>query len=170
MWKSCDKRIKVTSRKARVNIRGSANLLEQVHFDVLGGWAEIVEVALGVLLQVGRDGQPEGALMPVQKVVQNDAGDRAALPDAGPVADKEARALAAPQSDAVPLARVHHRLELQRRQVALGDDVLRQTRPVHNVRRLDARQRVGLHHRIRMRLPVFHCKSDKVILQIIEFK
>lgn len=94
-------------------------------FDVLGGGPEIVEVALRVLLQVRRDRQPDGPLVRVQEAVENDAGDRATLPDARPVPYKETRAVPTLQDDVVPLARVYNGLELQGREVALRDYVFR---------------------------------------------
>lgn len=50
-------------------------------------------------------------------------------------------------------------LQLQRRQPAPIDDLLRDGQPVPNVRRVHAGQRAGLHHRIRVPQADLHCKQ-----------
>ena len=114
------------------------------HGDVAG--ANVVKVALGVKVQVGAGAEPDGLAAPADKVLKDHARNLAALAHARTVAQQEAAALCAGQHGVVAHRRVDHGLELQRRQQAHVDRLLRQRQLVVRVRRLGRRQRRRLHH------------------------
>ena len=65
------------------------------HLDVRE--ADVLEVALGVLHQVGRDGDPQVALATAQPVLCDHAGELPPLAEADAVAEEEAGAAACSQ-------------------------------------------------------------------------
>ena len=136
--------------------------------------AERRPVALGVLDQLVGLADPDRAAAALQPVVEQDAGDLAALAGAGAVAEEPA----APEAHGIlgiigrgrdeieglvdgpgsgeevgmGLAGIDDGFELGVGQQAVGDDVRRQMRPIARHRRRDRRHRRRLHELGRMRL------------------
>ena len=136
--------------------------------------AERRPVALGVLDQLVGLGDPDRAAAALQPVVEDDAGDLAALAGAGAVAQQPAAAEAhgvlgivrrgrddieglvdrpgSGEMAGMGLAGIDDALELGVGQQAVGDDIGRQMRPVAGLGRRDRGHRGRLHEPGRMRL------------------
>mmetsp|Transcript_19385 Transcript_19385/g.57886 ORF Transcript_19385/g.57886 Transcript_19385/m.57886 type:complete len:1076 (-) Transcript_19385:309-3536(-) len=130
-----------------------------LHLDVRE--ADVLEVALGVLHQVGRDGDPQVALATAQPVLDDHAGELPPLAEADAVAEEEAGAAAVGHDRLVPLARVRDRLELEVGERSSGgvvelvarlEDAVGQVEVVLDRRRLREGERGRLDHRVRVRL------------------
>ena len=136
--------------------------------------AERRPVALRILDQLVGLRDPDRAAAALQPVVEQDAGDLAALAGAGAVAQKPAAAEAhgvlgvigrgrddieglvdrpgSGEMAAMGLAGIDDAFELGVGQEAIGDDVGRQVRPIGRLRRRDRGHRGRLHELGRMRL------------------
>ena len=138
--------------------RAAVELLRAVvHRDVA---AEIAQVALRVVPQVAARAEPQVLRAAARQVVEDDRRELAPLADAGAVADEEAGARRRRarrrrrQQRAVALARERDALDLQRRDLALGEHLGRQPvgDRVVDARRRRRRQRGGLGDVGRVRL------------------
>ena len=136
--------------------------------------AERRPVALGVLDQLVGFRDPDRAAAALQPVVEQDAGDLAALAGAGAVAEQPAAAEAdgvlgvvgrgrddveglvddprSGEKAGMRLAGIDHAFELGVGQQAVGDDGRRQMRAIGGLGRRDRRHRGRLHEPGRMRL------------------
>jgi hypothetical protein len=135
-------------------------LVQGMHLDPAG--ADVLQVPLGVVLEIVRDRYPDGALASFQVVLEDDAGDRATFADAGAVTYQKTRPGTVGEDVLVRLRRVSDALELQRRQRPRTDRLVGHRQFVPDVGGRHRRQRRRLHHRVRVFLTQLQLRGHVV--------